>query len=89
MFTVYSSKGFTVTFENGLEVSVMLGTENYCENRGMEVGHYTATSRDAEVAVFKHHKMITTPFTPDESNPVVGWQNPLDVLTILEWASRQ
>lgn len=90
MFTVYGNKGFTVKFDNGYEVSVMFGAANYCGNHLRENGTLYSLSCDtAEVAIFKNGRIIPTIFTPDDENPVIGWQSTTDVLTIMDWASRQ
>jgi hypothetical protein len=54
---ITDGKGFNVTFDNGLAISVQIGRGNYCDNY-----HYPSyeisrenplpSSRDAEIAVF-------------------------------------
>lgn len=47
--------GVTMTFENGLELSIQWGKANYCENR------YNGEnkSKDAEIAIFFGNENIT------------------------------
>ena len=49
-------KGFHMTFENGLSISVQWGAGNYCDNHFPKDRDFTfskdASSRTAEVAVF-------------------------------------
>jgi len=54
-FRIYTNKGFQLTFENGLTISVMFGTGNYCENRGASIedfGKAIDSSNDAEIAIW-------------------------------------
>ena len=50
MFHAIQDKGFQIDFANGLTISVMFGSGNYCEHR---YGQNCPTgSKDAEIAVF-------------------------------------
>ena len=55
-FMSTENKGFSMTFENGLSISVQWGTSNYCEKQhsfeyGIEMKKNTWKSYDAEIAV--------------------------------------
>lgn len=60
MLSITQSKGFHITFENGYQVSVQFGYGNYCENRmKREIFGKDATSKDAEIAIFKNDDWVT------------------------------
>ena len=52
------NRGFSMTFENGMTISVQFGTGNYCSRRNFhdhpftEIKEYTITSPDAEIAIW-------------------------------------
>jgi hypothetical protein len=52
------NKGFQLTFENNLTISVQFGTENYCERKSMSRIDSTmrsndiVESKDAEIAIW-------------------------------------
>ena len=60
MFTSTRNKGFQMTFQNGLTISVQFGTDNYCERRNfttsyrgdMDAATPIITSSDAEIAIW-------------------------------------
>lgn len=56
MFKVVNEKGFQIKFENGLTISVMFGSGNYCANRTTKLeskGVFGITeSMSAEIAIF-------------------------------------
>ena len=59
MFSIYRGKGFHVTFENDVTVSVQFGYGNYCENRdeyeklgGLHIPEFVE-SADAEIAIWQ------------------------------------
>ena len=71
-FAITEGKGFQITFDNGILVSVQFGSGNYCENYfkhlepnwfyGKERQERIWSSKDAEIAVWdtkKHDKWIT------------------------------
>ena len=99
-FNTFARKGFQMTFPNGLTVSVMFGSGNYCEhrfNRDVEP-LFGATvpvwgrhgSEDAEVAVIAPDGefMDGFPHCPD-CDHVVGWLTPSEVLEVMQWAATQ
>lgn len=65
MITIKENKGFALTFENGLHISVMIGTMNYCSRRTyhadyqselktpQEDGTFIVESLTAEIAIFE------------------------------------
>jgi len=58
MFTTNQNKGFTMTFKNGITISVQFGTGNYCERRNLiapiqgEMQMNTVESKTAEIAIW-------------------------------------
>ena len=79
-------KGFHMTFENGLTISVQWGAGNYCDNYNS--GDFTcrtdAHSNTAEIAVMYGREFIPIdPFVPEHCShdgTVCGWMSPEDVL---------
>ena len=57
-FTSNQNKGFTMTFQNGLTISVQFGTMNYCSRKSIhasyrsEMHQDTVQSRTAEIAIW-------------------------------------
>lgn len=74
-FISTENKGFSMTFENGLSISVQWGTSNYCEKQhsfeyGIEMKKNTWKSYDAEIAVItKDRKFVGIA----EDDCVIGW----------------
>jgi len=58
MFKTNQNKGFTMTFKNGITISVQFGTGNYCERRSMtapiqgEMKMNMVESKTAEIAIW-------------------------------------
>ena len=46
------NKGFHLTFENGLTISVQFGRGNYCANRWNDNGRDFTECEDAEIAIW-------------------------------------
>ena len=100
-FRITQHKGFQITFPNGVTVSVQFGPGSYCASgRFSSHGDYLAPetahfwdSPDAEVAVFytkdKREEWLTSlwPGNPGGQD-VIGYQNPLQVLELLNWAAK-
>ena len=100
-FRITRGKGFHITFENGITVSVQFGGGNYCEHYndmiGMEremqdhwqmINNPVQESRDAEVAIWGKDGRWLTPLYTGNGDDVIGWQSPKQVLDILTWASK-
>lgn len=57
-FGTYFNKGFTMTFENGMTISVQFGTGNYCSRKSgdarslSEMKEYTVSSPNAEISIW-------------------------------------
>jgi hypothetical protein len=69
------NKGFTITFDNGVTVSVQFGYGNYCEKRFEKDSPFNHTSKDAEVLAWdKDDNELISP---------QGWQSPEQVLNLL------
>lgn len=90
-------KGFYMTFENGLTVSVQWGAGNYCDNHFPEDNNFScskdAKSSDAEVAavIYKGEFLDPCKFTNDpkvnSDGFVSGFLTPEQVAEILYNAS--
>lgn len=83
MFKSTSNKGFQLTFENGLTISVQFGTGNYCHrNRiapvGEEMKQDIIESETAEIAIWDK----TGQWYNFGSDEVKGWASPDEVA---EW----
>lgn len=85
-------KGFHMTYENGLTVSVQWGAGNYCDNRfPADLDHLyreDARSDTAEVAVMRGRKFLNANyFLPEDvadwQDDVVGWLTPEQVTDLL------
>lgn len=89
-------KGFKMTFDNGLTISVQWGTTNYCDNKTFLVEELASTdysctkdaeSNTAEVAImlgdkFVKPRLILSDYHNTDSL-VLGYQTPDDVLDIM------
>ena len=92
-FVATQNKGFGITFDNGFTISVQWGTENYCENRNLDIDFEDLPnpkevnrweSRNAEIAVFdKDGEMIQA----GENDHVIGWLTPNEVAIAIEIVS--
>ena len=95
------NNGYSMTFENGYTVSVRwhkcwnyvtgrtLDTR-YVYDKGsswhVEMEAMATNSVDAEVAVMDAAgKFLKTPF--NDTDTVIGWQSPNQVMKIMEWAA--
>ena len=85
-------KGFHMTFENGLSVSVQWGAGNYCDNHFPKDMDFSfskdAESSTAEVAIFDKamNFMDTYQFVDDSASTdgeVIGYLTPSQVVDIL------
>lgn len=83
-------KGFHITFENGLTVSVQWGGGNYCENHdNIDFSRIKdMESKNAEVAVWSNECWLNANnFLSDEDadwcDDVVGWLTPEQVVDLL------
>lgn len=79
MFRITMGKGFQMTFENGLTVSVQWGDGNYCDNYSkygimdIPAREIDLKSSNAEIAVWDADgKWVTKEFFPDIAADVVG-----------------
>ena len=83
-------KGFHITFENGLTVSVQWGAGNYCDNHFYCDFSHTKDmeSNTAEVAVWSNERWLNAnDFTGEEvcdsCDDVVGYLTPEQVVDLL------
>jgi hypothetical protein len=97
MFKTFAQKGFQVSFDNGLTVSVMFGSGNYCEHRfsDMELGDTVKVcsehnSVSAEIVVIDSNGNFVTEFPGcPEGDRVRGWVEPDEMLEVMNWAAKQ
>lgn len=96
MFAITAGKGFAVTFDNGVTVSVQFGGGNYCSRRDESIGAERemdyVTSHDAEIAIVgpgvgRERPWLTKAFDPSQVDDVMGWVSPERVLEALAWAA--
>ena len=94
-FRTTENKGFWITFDNGVTVSVQFGCGNYCWNRDKDINPLKLKAVEcpnAEVAVWDSKDYWITEFSPIGKDygetAVVGYCNPNDVLRVLNWASK-
>lgn len=74
--------GFTMTFENGYEISVRWGRANYCTNRSYEDGPDPVTSNTAEVAIFQPNGSW---HVFEDGRMCQGWETPDKVADWIEY----
>lgn len=85
MFKSTLNKGFQITLDNGITVSVQFGKGNYCERR--EIGSYeesseTTACKDAEVAAWNSGRVW---YKLGQCDTVNGWQNVNQVLQLIDF----
>ena len=88
-FLATRNKGFRMGFENGFEISVQWGPENYCEKKdhtdfNKPINERFWESRTAEIAIFdsKDNSMITL-----GKDNVDGWLTPGKVAKVITMVS--
>ncbi|PHE64354.1 hypothetical protein COF68_05800 [Bacillus toyonensis] len=97
MLRATDNKGFVLTFENGVTISVQFGYNNYCEVRDVErnFGDSMLTpiheSKTAEILIeTSDGKIITDEFARkfglDSDGQYLGWINSDDVARAIFWA---
>jgi len=76
-FKTNSNKGFQMTFENGLTISVQWGTMNYCSRKSNDIADFenelkikSVESSDAEIAIWDVDRDTWFDFGSDQ---VKGW----------------
>jgi hypothetical protein len=84
MFYITGGKGFQITFPNNFTISVQFGPHNHRSNRDL-MDPYASTnesmeSPDAEVAAWDGNGEW---LKLGESDTVIGWQTPDQVLTLM------
>ena len=87
-FTATENKGFRMNFENGFEISVQWGIENYCENKSFNTDTDPRKERlwesmNAEIAVFDENGIVPV----GGEDQVIGWLSPNEVAKIIEGVS--
>ena len=91
-FKITRNKGFHITFDNDVTVSVQFGAGNYCQHHNeeikSEIPKKDIESVDAEVAIWKKSGIWITREFRDENDDIFGWQSPEQVLEVLNWAKK-
>ena len=95
-FAINGGQGFSITFENGVTVSVQFGPFHYCNNKDLNIDltnykkHDVPNDRyscnNAEVAIFNDEGWLTKEYK-DEGDDVLSHVNPDKVAKIIQWAS--
>lgn len=87
MFKITMGKGFHMTFDNGLTISVQFGFGNYCENRNkfdLINSKVDIQCEDCEIAVWdKHGDFITNLFIDCHGDDVRGYLSTDQVADII------
>jgi len=83
-FTATQNKGFRMKFDNGFEISVQWGAENYCEKKSFNTDidprkERIWESKNAEIAVFGDEGIV--PIGGDDQ--VIGWLSPDEVAKVI------
>jgi hypothetical protein len=80
MISINNGKGFHLTFENGLTISVQIGYGNYCENYNINNTLQDGTTprkmkcKNAEIGIWDEHgNWVTRDFIKDLDDDVVGY----------------
>ena len=73
-FIATQNKGFRMKFDNGFEISVQWGTENYCEKKSFNTDidprkERIWESKNAEIAIFDDEGIVSI----GGDDQVVGW----------------
>ena len=84
-FTATQNKGFRMKFDNGFEISVQWGTENYCEKKSFNTDTDPRKERlwesmNAEIAVFDDDGIVPV----GGEDQVIGWLSADEVAKIIE-----
>jgi hypothetical protein len=93
-FKITESKGFHITFDNKITVSVQWGSVNYCSNGHNGLGdneNGSNGSNTAECAVWDEsgEYLIPPMFDSECGDTVKGWMSAKDVVDLLVWAEKQ
>lgn len=75
------NKGFQMTFENGLTISVQFGKGNYCSNKNKENKTDIHICKDAEICIWVETSEEEY-FKFDSNDCVKGW---ISVNKVAEW----
>ena len=83
MFESNMNKGVNMKFQNGFEVSIQFGQNNYCTTISQSLERTISTS--AEMAVYDHNnKMIEVfPSYGGNTDSVEGWLGTDDVVRVI------
>jgi len=91
-FTATENKGFRMNFENGFEISVQWGIENYCEKKSFNTDIDPTKERiwesgNAEIAVFDDNALPPRIVPIGGDDQVIGWLTPNEVAKAIEIVS--
>lgn len=92
MLKITGGKGFHITFDNGVTVSVQFGWGNYCDNYSIreDSDAYMLESKNAEIAIWdKNEDWITKEYDGELCDDVKGYVEVKEILDILNWASKR
>ena len=94
-FAINRGQGFSITFSNGVTVSVQFGDFSYCNNKDKENRERHAMQEDkyggsryscenAEVAIYNSKGWLTKEYK-DEGDDVLSHIEPDEVARIIQW----
>jgi hypothetical protein len=87
MFRINDNKGFSITFDNGYTVSVQFGPGNYSSNYNLSMLDNMGKPMTATLA----ETALIAPngdFVAYKDDDVQGYQSTVDVLALLNYASK-
>jgi hypothetical protein len=86
MFKITFSKGFHITFPNGVTLSTQFGWGNYCENRDMSSRETPdpLVSKNAEIAIWNEKEEWITDEILKNGDMVQGYVDIVEWLEIIE-----
>lgn len=80
--------GFSITFDNGVRVSVQFGAGSYSSNRNMRRNRGIIDSDNAEIAIIaKNGEWLTRDYDKSLGDDVKGYCKADEVLKALIWAA--
>ena len=87
-FTATQNKGFRMKFDNGFEISVQWGAENYCEKKSFNTDIDPTKERiwestSAEIAVFNDEGIVPI----GKNDEIIGWCSANEVAKVIKIVS--
>ncbi len=86
-FSITSSKGFHLIFDNGITLSVQFGAGNYCDNYENEfIFPYPSSEscENAEIAIYNKNGWLTRNIISNQGDDVIGYVNSKQLVHIIK-----